>query len=167
MAHGTVKFFNASKGFGFIAPDAGGPDIFVHVSAVHRSGLDAIDEGDKVEYEVDQDARSGRVTAVDLIVTGRAAASVQGPGSKPPMRAPRSELFGRQIVGSGQGKVKWFDPIKGFGFITPSEGGLDLFVHVSAVERAGLGGLNQGQSLAYDLEPSRNGKTSAVNLRPL
>lgn len=165
MAHGTVKFFNAAKGFGFISPDDGGADVFVHVSAVERAGLDAIDEGVQLEYALEQDRRSGRVSAVDLVVTGRSTLPPQRPASSRIDRAPREARGEPRLLGSGQGKVKWFDPAKGFGFITPSDGGPDLFVHVSAVERAGLVGLHEGQPIAYDLEPSRAGKTSAVNLR--
>ena len=62
------------------------------------------------------------------------------------------------------GTVKWFNPIKGFGFITPDEGGADAFVHISAVERAGLARLEEGQRVNYDLETGRNGKKSAENL---
>jgi CspA family cold shock protein len=62
--------------------------------------------------------------------------------------------------------VKWFNPTKGFGFIQPSDGGQDVFVHISAVEQAGLRGLNEGQSVEYELEQDRrSGKTSATNLR--
>lgn len=63
------------------------------------------------------------------------------------------------------GTVKWFNGQKGYGFIQPDDGGKDVFVHISAVEGAGLRGLNEGQKLSYDLEQSRQGKTSAVNLK--
>ena len=62
------------------------------------------------------------------------------------------------------GTVKWFNPVKGFGFITPDDGGSDAFVHISAVERAGLSTLNEGQQVTYELQPGRNGKSSAENL---
>lgn len=62
------------------------------------------------------------------------------------------------------GVVKWFDVTKGYGFIEPLEGAPDAFVHVSAVERAGLRALNEGQKIQYDLVPGRNGKTAAENL---
>jgi CspA family cold shock protein len=63
------------------------------------------------------------------------------------------------------GTVKWFNPTKGYGFITPQDGGKDVFVHISAVEQAGLRTLNDGQTVSYDLEQGREGKTSAVNLK--
>lgn len=64
------------------------------------------------------------------------------------------------------GSVKWFNPTKGFGFIQPDEGGADVFVHISAVERAGLATLNEGQKITYEIEvDERRGKSSAVNLR--
>jgi CspA family cold shock protein len=63
------------------------------------------------------------------------------------------------------GTVKWFNPTKGFGFIEPDDGGKDAFVHISAVERAGLNGLNEGQKVTFYLEPGRDGKSSAENLQ--
>ncbi len=63
------------------------------------------------------------------------------------------------------GTVKWFNPTKGFGFIEPDDGSNDAFVHISAVERAGLGSLNEGQKVSYDVEPGRDGKSSAENLK--
>ena len=64
-----------------------------------------------------------------------------------------------------KGTVKWFNPTKGYGFIQPTGGGKDVFVHISAVERAGLSTLNEGQKLTYDLERGQQGKVSAVNLQ--
>ena len=66
MATGTVKWFNSQKGFGFIQPDQGGPDVFVHISAVERSGLRDLNEGQKVSYELVQDKRSGKMSAGEL-----------------------------------------------------------------------------------------------------
>jgi len=66
MATGTVKFFNHSRGFGFIEPAEGGPDVFVHVTAVERAGLPEIREGQKLSYEVETDRRSGKPAATNL-----------------------------------------------------------------------------------------------------
>ncbi len=66
MPTGTVKWFNAQKGFGFIQPDSGGPDVFVHISAVERAGLSGLAEGQKVSYEMVADKRSGKSSADQL-----------------------------------------------------------------------------------------------------
>ena len=66
MATGTVKWFNATKGFGFIQPDAGGPDVFVHISAVERAGLQGLNEGQKIVYEVVADKRTGKSAVENL-----------------------------------------------------------------------------------------------------
>lgn len=187
MATGTVKWFNTAKGFGFIQPDDGGSDVFVHVSAVEQAGLHGLNEGDQVQFELEQDRRSGKLSAGQLVVTGQGAAPARRSGGFD--RGDRGDRgggfgggrgggggfgggdrsFGRQpgaIAGSGSGTVKWFNPTKGFGFIQPEGGGQDVFVHISAVEQAGLRGLNEGQLVAYDLEQDRrSGKTSATNLR--
>ena len=63
------------------------------------------------------------------------------------------------------GKVKWFNSQKGYGFIQPTNGGADVFVHITAVERAGMDGLQEGQNLSYDLEQGQRGRVSAVNLQ--
>ena len=65
-----------------------------------------------------------------------------------------------------QGTVKWFNPTKGYGFIQPQEGGKDVFVHISAVERAGMSNLNEGQKLSFDVQADpRSGKSAAANLQ--
>jgi CspA family cold shock protein len=66
MTIGTVKWFNGQKGFGFIAPEGGGPDVFVHISAVERAGLTSLNEGQKVSFEVEKDSRSGKMSAGQL-----------------------------------------------------------------------------------------------------
>jgi CspA family cold shock protein len=64
------------------------------------------------------------------------------------------------------GTVKWFNVQKGFGFIAPEDGSKDVFVHITAVERSGIGNLREGQRISFDLETGRQGKTAAVNLKP-
>jgi len=66
MATGTVKFFNSQRGFGFIEPDDGGKDVFVHVTAVEKAGMPPLEEGQKINYEVEADERSGKSAAVNL-----------------------------------------------------------------------------------------------------
>ena len=70
MKTGTVKWFNSQKGFGFIQPDGGGPDAFVHISAVERAGLGTLNEGQKVEFELVADRRSGKMAADNLKTIG-------------------------------------------------------------------------------------------------
>ncbi len=66
MATGTVKFFNSQKGFGFIVQDGGGPDVFVHISAVERAGMSNLNEGQKLTFDVEADQRSGKSAATNL-----------------------------------------------------------------------------------------------------
>lgn len=220
MASGTVKWFNTTKGFGFIQPDDGGADVFVHVSAVERAGLDGLGEGQPVSYEMEQDRRSGKLSAVDLRTLGPAPA---GAGGGAGQRSGGGGGYGGDrgggggggyggdrggggggygggdrggggggygggdrggggygggggggargpapAAGPGTGTVKWFNPTKGFGFIQPDVGSGDVFVHISAVERAGLRGLDEGQKVGYEIEnDKRTGKASAENLRVL
>ena len=69
MANGTVKWFNTTKGYGFIAPDDGGNDVFVHISAVQRSGMETLTEGQKVSYELIADQRTGKMAAGNLVAS--------------------------------------------------------------------------------------------------
>ncbi|AKM09271.1 cold-shock protein [Croceicoccus naphthovorans] len=152
---GVVKFFNANKGFGFIQRDDGGEDVFVHISAVERAGLESLGEGQELEFNLVD--RGGKISASDLQVVGDIV-----PAEKK-RETPQRELTGEKAVGT----VKFFNSMKGFGFITRDDGEQDAFVHLSAVERSGLSGLNEGDRLEFDLEVDRRGKYSAVNLVPV
>jgi len=160
-ARGKVKFFNAQKGFGFIQRDDGGDDVFVHISAVERAGLSNLAEGQGLEFTLVD--RGGKVSASDLKIDGElieVADHGGGSGGGGGGGAPRRQLTGERTSGT----VKFFNSMKGFGFITRDDGQPDAFVHISAVERAGMNGLNQGDRLEFDLEVDRRGKYSAVNL---
>jgi len=76
-----------------------------------------------------------------------------------------ADFTGSDVMSSGT--VKWFNGQKGYGFIQPDDGSKDVFVHISAVERAGLTGLNEGQKVSFDLERGQQGKTSATNLKSI
>jgi CspA family cold shock protein len=151
---GTVKFFNSQKGFGFIQQETGGEDVFVHISAVERAGLEGLAEGQELEFNLVD--RGGKVSAQDLQVVGDVIAVEKR--EAPPQR----ELTGEKAVGT----VKFFNAMKGFGFLTREDGNPDAFVHISAVERSGLAGINEGERYEFDLEVDRRGKYSAVNLVP-
>lgn len=153
---GTVKFFNSQKGFGFIQQDGGGEDVFVHISAVERAGLEGLAEGQELEYNLVD--RGGKVSAQDLQIVG----DVIAVAAREPA-APRRELTGEKAKGT----VKFFNAMKGFGFLVRDDGQPDAFVHISAVERSGLRELNEGERYEFDLEVDRRGKHSAVNLVPV
>ena len=165
-ATGTVKFFNAMKGFGFIQQDGGGEDVFVHISAVERAGLEGLGEGQELEFNLVD--RGGKVSAQDLQIVGDVV-PVEARSADRPDRggerggAPQRELTGEKATGT----VKFFNAMKGFGFLVRDDGQPDAFVHISAVERSGLSAINEGERYEFDLEVDRRGKHSAVNLVPV
>ena len=176
---GVVKFFNGQKGFGFIVRDDGGEDVFVHITAVEQAGLSGLAEGQPLAFTLVD--RGGKVSATDLVIEGEPM-----PVESRPPREPREGGFGggprgggggfggdrgggggpqRQLTGEkATGTVKFFNAMKGFGFIQRDDGQPDAFVHISAVERAGMGSLNEGDRLQFDIEVDRRGKYAAVNL---
>ncbi len=154
---GKVKFFNAQKGFGFIVQDGGGEDVFVHISQVERAGLKGLAEGQGLRYSLVD--RGGKVSASDISIEGDLI-EVQERSSSGHDGTPRRELTGEKATGT----VKFFNSMKGFGFIQRDDGQPDAFVHISAVERAGMSGLEEGDKLEFELEVDQRGKTAAVNL---
>jgi CspA family cold shock protein len=157
---GTVKFFNAQKGFGFIVQDGGGEDVFVHISQVERAGLKGLAEGQTLRFSLVD--RGGKVSASDIQIEGDLIEVPDSAGSSREERGgpPRRELTGEKATGT----VKFFNGSKGFGFIQRDDGQPDAFVHISAVERAGMRGLEEGDKLEFELEVDQRGKTAAVNL---
>jgi len=151
---GKVKFFNSQKGFGFIQQEQGGDDVFIHISAVERAGLDGLAEGQELEFNLVD--RGGKVSAQDIQVVGDVIPVEQR------NQPPRRELTGERVSGT----VKFFNTMKGFGFLVRDDGEADAFVHISAVERSGLSSINEGERYDFDLEVDRRGKFSAVNLEP-
>jgi CspA family cold shock protein len=180
---GTVKFFNGQKGFGFIVRDDGGEDVFVHISAVEQAGLTGLADGQPLAFTLVD--RGGRISATDLKIEGEPLPVTD----RAPPREPRDGGFGggdrgprggaggagggfggapqRQLTGeTATGTVKFFNAMKGFGFIQRDDGQPDAFVHISAVERAGMPTLNEGDRLQFEIEVDRRGKYAAVNLQP-
>ncbi len=152
---GAVKFFNGDKGFGFVARDDGGEDVFVHISAVEQAGLTGLASGQTLAFTLVD--RNGRISATDLKIVGEQL-QADAPAEKP-ARA-RRQLTGERAAG----EVKFFNSSKGFGFIKRDDGGADCFVHISALERAGMHSLNEGDRVEFDIEVDDRGKYSAVNL---
>lgn len=157
---GVVKFFNPQKGFGFIVRDDGGEDVFVHISAVEQAGLTDLADGQPLEFTLVD--RGGRISATNLRIEGEPM-PVERTGGGAGGGGPQRQLTGEKA----QGTVKFFNAMKGFGFIQRDDGQPDAFVHISAVERAGIPTLNEGDRLAFELEVDRRGKYAAVNLQPI
>ncbi len=157
---GVVKFFNAQKGFGFVVRDDGGEDVFVHISAVEAAGLSSLAEGQPLGFTLVD--RGGRISATDLKIDGEPIAVVER-APRAASAAPQRQLTGEKATGT----VKFFNAMKGFGFIQRDDGQPDAFVHISAVERAGMPTLNEGDRLEFELEVDRRGKYAAVNLAPV
>lgn len=168
---GVVKFFNAGKGFGFVVRDDGGEDVFVHISAVEQAGLTGLADGQPLGFTLVD--RGGRISATDLKIDGEPMPVTD----RAPPREDRGDRGGagggfggggapqRQLTGEkASGTVKFFNAMKGFGFIQRDDGQPDAFVHISAVERAGMSSLNEGDRLSFDIEVDRRGKQAAVNL---
>ena len=152
---GVVKFFNPQKGFGFIVRDDGGEDVFVHISAVEQAGLADLADGQPLEFTLVD--RGGRISATNLRIDGEPMAVERAAAT------PQRTLTGEKASGT----VKFFNAMKGFGFIQRDDGQPDAFVHISAVERAGMPTLNEGDRLEFELEVDRRGKYAAVNLTPV
>jgi CspA family cold shock protein len=160
---GVVKFFNPQKGFGFIVRDDGGEDVFVHISAVEQAGLTDLADGQPLEFTLVD--RGGRVSATNLRIEGDPMPVERGGGGGAGAGAggPQRQLTGEKASGT----VKFFNAMKGFGFIQRDDGQPDAFVHISAVERAGIPTLNEGDRLEFELEVDRRGKYAAVNLQSI
>ena len=168
---GIVKFFNPQKGFGFIVRDDGGEDVFVHISAVEQANLTDLADGQPLEFTLVD--RGGRISATNLRIDGEPMEVVRTGAPAPrdgaggfggaPAGGPQRQLTGEK----SQGTVKFFNAMKGFGFISRDDGQPDAFVHISAVERAGLPTINEGDRFEFEIEVDRRGKYAAVNLSPL
>jgi len=146
-ADGTVSWYDGGKGFGFVTPDSGGEDVFVHVRDLAR-GLTELSEGDRVSYRVSAGEKGPQGSDVRLV-----GGSAQGvtPARGRSGRPTASEA----PVSGGEGEVARYDAERGFGFITPDAGGADLFVHVSVVR--GAEALQEGDRVRFKVRQSDRG----------
>lgn len=168
----TVKWFNSEKGFGFVELADGSGDVFLHANTLQASGHQTVGPGMTLSVRVGQ-GQKGR--QVDQVLTvdestaeqprARTAPSGGGFDSGPrPPRGPRPQVD----LSSGvemSGVVKWYNPDKGFGFITPKDGGKDVFVHATVLERAGLSPLAENQSVRMTVvQGAKGAEVGALSL---
>lgn len=165
VVQGTVKWFNSQKGFGFITPDEGGEDLFVHQSAINAEGFRTLNEGEKVQYSVVEE--NGKQKAIDVAGVGGGYVkgdNANGAGGRGGRVVPRKWPEGSDPTPGKQiGTVKWFNSEKGFGFVAPRDGGDDLFVHQSAIYAPGFRSLMEGEEVEYKMVEER-GKMKAIDV---
>jgi cold shock protein len=153
----VVKWYNPDKGFGFVELADGSGDAFLHVSVVERSGHDSVPPGATLEVRAGPGAKGPQVTEILSVDSSTAQ-------QEPPRRArPERPAYPPtdQAAVEESGTVKWYNAMKGFGFIASDRGGKDIFVHASALERAGITGLTEGQRVAVDVIDGRKGPEAA------
>lgn len=154
----TVKWFNADKGFGFVTLDDGS-DCFLHASSLTRAGL-SVAEGDTVRVRIGQGPRGRQVSEVLEVQPGPGPqgrpASSGAPGR--PRTGPRPTFGGSpRPAAEMRGTVKWWNATKGFGFITPTDGTKDVFVHVSTLTRCGIQQLSEGATVSLRVSQGPKG----------
>lgn len=150
----VVKWFNLSKGFGFVAPADNSPDAFMHVSVLTRAGLQQIAEGTKLLVQIGNGPKGRQILQI-VSVLGQAEIPMASPSHQQAAASgPTEEMTG---------VVKWFKPEKGFGFVAPDDGGKDVFIHKSIVSRLGLSTLETGQKVKMSVHTASKGR-EAVSL---
>ena len=155
-----MKWFNATKGFGFVTLSDGTQDAFLPMAILRRAGFDDVREGASITCEIGAGAKGPLVLNVLNIDNSTAVSGSTGFGGG----------FGRSSAGTGgfdrgprtpaqtlEGAVKWFEPEKGYGFISPDGGGKDIFIHVTALRRSGVSALGPGQRVRVDVVDGRKG----------
>jgi cold shock protein len=138
-----VKWFNAAKGFGFVTLSDGTQDAFLPMAILRRAGYDDVVEGASITCDIGTGAKGPLVTSVLNIDNSTAMA----PGAGRPPR-PSTPM---------EGAVKWFEVEKGYGFISPDAGGKDVFIHITALRRSGVTGLEPGQRVRVEVVDGKKG----------
>ena len=147
----TVKWFNPSKGFGFVTLSDGTQDAFLPMAILRRAGYEGVPEGALITCEISSGAKGPLVTNVLNIDTSTAAPAPGGGGAYSddrPVNRPSTLI---------EGAVKWFEAGKGYGFISPDGGGKDVFIHITALRRSGVSVLGPGQRVRAEVVDGRKG----------
>jgi len=156
---GRVKWFDAAKGYGFVVPDGGEPDVLIHVTVLRRDGFTSLREGARVVAEAQRRERGLQVLRVISVSEPEAGTPSNAPA--PRTRAHASSLGGFEIV-----IVKWFNRTRGFGFLTRGEGTEDIFVHMETLRRYGFVDPKPGDTMLARFGPGPKG-LMAAEVRPL
>ncbi len=156
---GRVKWFDVSKGYGFIVPDDGGGDVLIHVTILRRDGHSTLAEGSRVVAEAQRRERGLQVLRVLSVTPGDPTADLIEAPMRP--RIATTAVGGFEIV-----IVKWFNRSRGFGFLTRGEGTEDIFVHMETMRRYGFIDPKPGDSLLARFGPGPKGLL-AVEARPI
>ena len=161
-AEATVKWFNPEKGFGFAELADGSGDAFIHVAAVQAAGLDTIQPGAKLKVMVGQGAKGPQITRLlEVDDSGVTQAPPRRPAPGGGMGSPRRTVdpsTATEMVGT----VKWFNTEKGFGFIACDDGGKDVFLHISVLERSGIANLAEGQRVSMGVVDTPKGREAVT-----
>jgi len=149
---GAVKWFDPIKGFGFVIPDAGGPDVLLHANVLRNFGQSSVADGARVELEVQHTQRGVQATQVLSIEPPEDAGTVALSDFE--MLDP-SEIRNTPLEPA---RVKWFDKGKGFGFANVFGRGEDVFIHIEVLRRSGLADLQPGEALAIRVIDGKRGR---------
>jgi len=161
---GKIKWFNRSKGFGFIVPNDGGGDVFLPLSALERAGHSEAPDGAAIVFEWTQGPKGRAVAAVLELDVSTAAPRAPRENRFRGGGGGRSEGYEEESPGATEsldGVVKWYDPARGFGFILPNDGSKDIFVHVTALRRSGIDMLEPGQPVRMMVAQARRGREAS------
>jgi CspA family cold shock protein len=154
---GTIKWFNSEKGFGFIVPEDGGADIFLHLSALRDAGVMEINGGATIECTVSEGPKGLQVARV-IDIDSSTAVPAPKRRTRSPLGIERGHHEPLYDVGDFvDAEVKWFNPVKGYGFITVEEGTPDVFIHMQTLRRCGISVLDRGQAVRVRIGQSPKG----------